>query len=284
MVALPKAPRKKPPFPYFGGKQAMVKHLVPLLPPHDVYVEIFGGAASLLFGKHPSQLEVYNDIDGELVNFFRVLRNDASELIHLLELTPYARDEWRFCHKHISEDVDDIERARRFYTATYQTFGSDYVKGGWKHSLSCQSYRSAPKSWVSNIDSLMDCAKRLRTVQIEHETFTRLICAYDASDVLFYADPPYVPETRKSGGYRHEMTTEQHIELLELLTTCKGMVLLSGYNCPLYQKYLADWQRIDIDVIAHTKGSGVGANQHQGRIESIWVKPNTIIPSQQSLF
>ena len=278
------AARVKAPFPYFGGKQAMMKHILPLLPHHEVYVEVFGGAGSLLFAKAPAGLEVYNDIDSSLVNFFTVLRNDAPALIRLLELTPYARTEHRYCRKEMDNTDDPIERARRFYTATRQNFRADTTKGGWSHSLSTKGNSLAARSWVNNIDRLMDCAKRLRGVQVECDTFDHIIQAYDAEDVLFYADPPYVPETRRSGGYRHEMTIEQHVQLLQLLTTCKGMVILSGYDCPLYQEYLADWRRIDIAMFAQTNEKGEGGRQRQTRIESLWVKPNTLLPEQIVLF
>jgi DNA adenine methylase len=276
------AARVKAPFPYFGGKQAMMRHILPLLPHHEVYVEIFGGAGSLLFAKAPAALEVYNDIDSALVNFFTVLRNDAQELIRRLELTPYARTEHRYCRKEMDNTDDPIERARRFYTATAQNFGGDKNSGGWKHSLSTKHI--AAHSWVNNIDRLMECARRLRGVQVECDTFDRIIHAYDAPDVLFYADPPYVPATRRSGGYRHEMTIDDHTRLLEQLTTCAGMVILSGYNCPPYQEYLADWRRIDVAMFAQTNEKGAGGRQNQTRIESLWVKPNTLLPEQIALF
>lgn len=282
MVAIPKAPRKRPPFPYFGGKQAMVRHIAPLLPKHEVYVEVFGGAGSLLFGKAPSALEVYNDIDSDLVNFFAVLRNTPTALIRQLELTPFAREEYEFCHKHLFDEADEVERARRFYVAIAQGIMAKIDKKGWTHSLSTS--RIAPDVWANTIDELMDCAMRLRRVQIEHDTSDRIIRAYDAPDVLYYCDPPYVPETRRSGTYRHEMTNDQHRQLLEIITTCRGMVILSGYDCPLYQEYLGDWQHIEIATLANTKAKGDRARVEQTRTESLWVKPNSIIPSQQSLF
>jgi DNA adenine methylase len=272
------------PFPYFGGKQAMVPQLLQLLPPHTVYVEVFGGAASLLFGKRPADLEVYNDIDSMIVNFFRVLRtpDEYAELIRRLELTPYSREERQLCYTQLTDGDDPIEHARRWFTAIYQSFSCTLNKNSWRHSTSQAGGNNPPRGFANATAHLRACAERMRYVQIEHESFERLIRAYDAEDVLLYADPPYVPETRRGGGYRHEMTEAQHRQLLEIITTCKSMVILSGYDAPLYQEYLADWRMIRVETFAHAAGHtratglrGKGASKRQARTECIWVKPNT---------
>lgn len=289
------ASQVRAPFPYFGGKQAMVKHLLPLLPPHEVYVEVFGGAGSLLFAKPAAALEVFNDIDSGLVNFFRVLRNraDCAELQRQLDLTPYAREEYEFARLHWQDTADDIERARRWFIAVRQAFSGHFGRSGWKRSNTPDGH--AVRSYRAGIDQFGEFCARLRYVQIENEPFERSIHAYDAPDVLFYCDPPYVPETRRDGGYRHEMTIDQHRQLLELVKNCRGMIVLSGYHCPLYDEMLTDWECLEVEVYAqsaaktHATGlKGRGAMQAQTRTECIWIKPNTIKASapdpQLSLF
>lgn len=280
----------KPPFPWFGGKQQMTPMLLSLLPSHQVYVEVFGGAASLLFAKPPAQLDVYNDLDSGLINFFRVLRDpdQAQELIRLLQFTPYAREEWLDCRDHTTVG-DVVEQARRFFVLIYQSFSCNISSNSWRHSASTAGGNNPPRAFNNAIDHLHACVERLKRVQVEHDDFTRLIEAYDGDDVLFYADPPYAPDTRRRGGYRVEMTTNDHKRLLEALTTCKGMVILSGYDSPLYHRALHGWQKLQHMTVAHAAGStrmtklqGQGAKTNQKRIECIWLKPNTI--RQATLF
>jgi len=286
----PDAPRRRQPtkrnapFPWFGGKQALVPSLLPLLPAHDTYVEIFGGAGSLLFAKHPCKLEVYNDIDSELVNFFRVLRNpeQTAELQRLLDLTPYAREEWQDCRKHLTDGDDLVERARRWFVLCYQSFSGGFRANSWRHNTSTAAGTMIPLGFRNATARLSTFTQRLATVMVEHNDFAELIPAYDGPNVLYYADPPYLPETRKGGNYRHETTKADHVALLELLTTCKGMVILSGYDSPLYQDYLADWRVVRVETISsaagrtrHTGLQGGGSAQHQKRTECIWIKPNT---------
>ncbi|MBA3824525.1 MAG: DNA adenine methylase [Ktedonobacterales bacterium] len=293
MVALPLHERPTPirgqlkaPAPYFGGKQKLVQHLLPLVPRHEVYVELFGGMASLLFAKDPAELEVYNDLDSALVNFFRVLRHrgDCAELVRMLDLSPYSKEEYLDARLHWNDTDDPIEKAHRFYIAAYQAFSGHFGRSGWKLVTKGGEHNPA-HSFRSAIEMFSLFSQRIRHVQIDHDTFARIIRAYDAEDVFFYADPPYVAETRKDGFYRHEMSMGQHAELLHLLTTCKGKVILSGYDHPLYREALGDWQLIQVATFAQSAGKtrktglkGTGAMKDQARTECIWVKPNTIQP------
>lgn len=291
MAALPHHPkpapirgRNKAPFPYFGAKTSMIHNLLPLIPPHEVYVDVCGGAGSLLFAKEAAELEIYNDADSALCTFFRVLRDpeQCAELVHLLDLTPYARSEYEFARRHWNDaDITEIERARRWYVAAAQAFSGHFGRSGWKQSKGPEG--NAVKSFRHNTERFKQFTDRLRYVQIENDSFERIIRAYDDSDVLFFIDPPYLAETRRDGGYRCEMTVEQHRELLEIITTCKGMVLLCGYDNPLYRSFLGDWQLHQFEVVAHsaakTKATGLqgkGAMKNQTRTESVWLKPNTI--------
>lgn len=275
--------RSKAPFAYFGGKSAMIHNLLPLLPPHEVYVDVCGGSGALLFAKDAAELEVFNDADSALVNFFRVLRDreQCAELVQLLDLSPFSREDYLFCRIHYNDSDDDIERARRWYIAAQQAFSGHFGRSGWKQSKTTSGH--AVKSFRHNVERFSQFTDRMRYVQIENLSFERIIHDYDAEDVLFYVDPPYVPETRRDGGYRHEMTVEQHRHLLQIITTCKGMVILSGYDNPLYRSFLGDWQLHQFEVTAHsvakTKATGLqgkGAMKEQTRTESVWIKPNTI--------
>jgi DNA adenine methylase len=164
------------PFPYFGAKQYMVPTLLSLLPDHKVYVEVFGGAASLLFSKAPAPLEIYNDIDSDLVNFFRVLR-DPTKTEHLqaqLQLTPYSREEWQECSKayKAGNTPDLVEQVRIFYTVIYQSFSCTISSHSWRHS--CTDGTNVARSFANAIDALPLFTSRLRGIQIEHDDFAKI--------------------------------------------------------------------------------------------------------------
>lgn len=260
------------PFPWYGGKQYLAPALVDLLPPHEVYVEVFGGAASLLFSKAPSRLEVYNDIDSGLVNFFRVLREPAKvkELQQLLDLTPYAREEWRECAKTWLDAPTDVEMARRWFMALVGSFGKHMGTTGTGWSFSKVPVHGKAHSFRAATEALLGFTHRLRYVQVEHGDFERVISLYDGPTALFYADPPYMPETRtRNDRYRHEMTEEDHVRLLNVLRQVRGMVMLSGYNSRLYREHLPGWKRIDIPVF-----TSAANRRRERRVECIWLSPN----------
>src|SRR3990167_5671497 len=194
------------PIPWFGGKGKFVHKLLPCIPSHKIYCEVFGGGASLLFAKFPSQNEIYNDIDGRLINFYRILRDPIKfkKLYKLLQLTPYSREEHNY----------------------------------WR---------------------------------------------YNTPNTFFYLDPPYVMNTRKSGGYKYEMANNDHQELIEILLDIKGKVLLSGYNSNMYIPLeAAGWIRKDYQTVCHAAGRtrfnkilGKGsATKLQSRTESLWKNYN----------
>jgi DNA adenine methylase len=271
---------------YFGGKGKMVKNLLPLIPPHKIYVEVFGGGASLLFAKKPSPVEVYNDIDSDLVNFFRVLRDPEKfeQFYRKAVLTPYSREEYCFCRETFQECQDDIERAYRFFVTARMSF-SGRILHGWSFTVtdSSRGMAGAVSKWLSCLDGLPDIHERLMRVQIEHDDFRKIIPRYDTADTFFYLDPPYVPDTRRSGEYAHEMTLDDHRELVEMLLAIKGKAMLSGYRHEVYEPLeRAGWQRIDYETACHavgrTRGTGIlgegAARAKQPRVESVWLSPN----------
>jgi site-specific DNA-adenine methylase len=180
------------PIYYFGGKGKMVKNLLPLIPPHKIYVEVFGGGASLLFAKKPSPVEVYNDIDSDLVNFFRVLRDPEKfeQFYRKAVLTPYSREEYCFCRETFRECQDDIERAYRFFVTARMSF-SGRILHGWSFTVtdSSRGMAGAVSKWLSCLDGLPDIHERLMRVQIEHDDFRKIIPRYDTLETFFYCLP-----------------------------------------------------------------------------------------------
>ncbi len=263
---------------YHGGKWRLAPWIISHFPQHRIYVEPFGGAASVLLRKARSYGEVYNDLDGEMVNLFRVLRNpaQASELVRLVTLTPYAREE--FEESAIVTD-DPVEQARRTLIRAsmgYSTGAQLPYGTGFRGNVT-RSYTTPALDW-RNYPATLDAAiDRLRGVVIEHRPALDVIQQYDGPETLFYVDPPYVYETRnpQNAGmtYRHEMTDEQHAELAGVLRQVRGMVVLSGYPCRLYEELYGDW-RCD-SIAAHADGA-------KDRTEMLWINHNT--PVQQELW
>ena len=266
----------------------MVTKLLKLIPPHHTYVELFGGGASLLFAKKPSPVEVYNDLDSGLVNFFRTLRDpEKFEKLHLLaSLTPWSREEYNFCRKTWKQCKDDVERAYRWYIAARMSFSGQFGAGwGFDVTESSRGMAEECSKWLSMIKGLPEIHNRLMRVQIEHNDFRKIVKTYDTPNTLFYCDPPYVPDTRKDGGYTHEMTIEDHEELIELLLQAKGMVILSGYRHLVHEPLeQAGWQRYDYETscsaVGRTRATGIlgkgAALKMQPRIETVWVNSHAV--------
>jgi DNA adenine methylase len=243
----------RPVLRYHGGKWKLAPWIIQHLPPHQVYVEPFGGAASVLLRKPRSHGEVYNDIAGEVVNVFRVLRDPASaeRLRELIELTPYARDEFRAAY---AQTADPVEGARRLIVRSYLGFGSASALCVHNTGFRPCSNRSGTTpaqdfmSWPRHVTTFTE---RLRGVTIENRPALQLIAHHDAADTLFYLDPPYPLGTRSSARgvrqkYAQEMDDDGHRRLAEVLHSLAGMAVLSGYPCQLYDRELyPDWHRIE---------------------------------------
>ena len=279
------------PFSWYGGKSVLVPVLLSLLPAHQVYVEVFGGSAALLFAKAPSALEVLNDLDSGVVNFFRVLRDPvrADALQHLLALTPYAREEYYDC-LHSWEATDDpVEAARRWYCAVIGTRNNALRATGWRSTKVPAS--NPARAWTHSIGRLSDCVARLAQVQIDHRDFEAVIRAYDGPDTCFYLDPPYHAQTRrKSRCYQHEMSAADHERLLACIVGVQGMVLLSSYDHPLYQEALATWdcRRLPVTCAAAVDAVGAGMASSRDpdtlrRTECLW-RNAACVQRQPSLF
>ncbi|MBY6005397.1 DNA adenine methylase [Salipiger bermudensis] len=235
----------RPVLRWHGGKWILAPWIISHFPSHRVYVEPFGGAASVLMRKPRSYAEVYNDLDDEVVNLFRVLRSDsASDLVESLRLTPFAAQEFFDAY---SRGGDDFERARRTVVKSFMGFGSNAIhrKSGFR-SNSNRSGTTPARDWVNYPDSLARVIERLRGVVVLNRDAREVMEAHDGPDTLHYVDPPYVAATRDAGcDYAHEMTDADHRDLLEFLRTLTGRVVLSGYPHQSYDDALDGWRRIE---------------------------------------
>lgn len=259
---LPDASR--PVLRWHGGKWVLAPWIIGHFPKHRVYVEPFGGAASVLIRKPRSYAEVYNDLDGEVVNLFRVLRVPewASELVATLRLTPFAREEFAGAYDR-SEDA--IERARRLIIRSFMGFGSNgHARATGFRANSNRSGTTPARDWSNYPDCLVAVIERLQGVVIESRDAKEVMTAHDGPETLHYVDPPYVLSTRSdpSKDYAHELTDDDHAELLAHLNTLAGMVILSGYPHPLYDEALSGWKRLERVALAD------GARE---RTEVLWI-------------
>ena len=234
---------KRPIIRYSGGKWRIGKWVTSHFPSHTTYVEPFCGAASILFRKEPSRYEIINDKHGEVVNFFDQLRVRPDDLIRAIYLTPMSRYELSRARLPV-EDGDMLERARRFFVRSWQSFGSGEGKNktGWRYQRHGSRNTTITDEW-NDLDRLWQAADRLKQVQIECDDAFRVFERFDGEDVLFYVDPPYLFSARanKTKIYAHELEDDQHEDLADVLKSLKGMVVLSGYPSDLYQELYADW-------------------------------------------
>lgn len=205
----------------------------------------------MLINREPSPVETYNDLHGEVVNFFRVLRTQKDELIEAIGLTPFARAEFELAINSSGKVVSDLERARRFYVLARQVrtgLAQKASSGRWAHCLltSRAGMAGAVSRWLGAVEDLPFIAQRLLRVQIENAPALEVIERFDSTETLFYCDPPYPHSSRgDANAYAHEMTDTHHRELAELLRRVKGKVAVSGYRCALLDTLYSDWLRIE---------------------------------------
>lgn len=265
---------KRPALRYYGGKWRISKWIISHFPDHECYVEPFGGAMSVLLRKKRSPLEVYNDIDGAVVNFFRVLRERPEELIRAIELTPWARSEYELSQER-SDSPFPLEQARRFYASCWMGFGGGRARWrqGWRYQVRDGNLWKPSSISFTETDHLYQVVERLRGVQIECRDAREVIRSCDAPTTLFYLDPPYLHSTRSKWKdiYAHEMDDMDHEELAELARSVEGMVVISGYPSGLYQCWYErhGWKRVE--TAARTGGMTMAQ-----RIEALWLSPRVV--------
>lgn len=253
----------RPALRWHGGKWILAPWIISHFPAHRVYVEPFGGAASVLLRKPRSYAEVYNDLDSGAVNLFQVLRSDrADELINALRLTPFARDE--FAEAYGKHDCP-VEQARRLVIRSFMGFGSNgHARATGFRANSNRSGTTPAHDWTNFPNALAAIVGRLQGVVIENRDALQVMAAHDSLETLHYVDPPYVLSTRSdpSKDYAHELTDADHADLLAFLATLHGAVVLSGYPSALYDDALPGWQRVERASLAD------GASK---RTEVLWL-------------
>lgn len=272
-------------FGWYGGKYSHLDFLLPLLPQCHHYCEPFGGSAAILLNRPPSPVETYNDLDGEVVNFFRVLREQKDTLIEAIGLTPFSREEFaKACQ--LDPTLSELERARRFYVRARQVrtgLAQTATVGRWANckNTSRNGMSGVISRWLGGIEDLVFIADRLLRVQIENRPALEIIKLYDSKETLFYCDPPYVHGTRgDTKSYGYEMTDEEHRKLARVLNAAKGLVALSNYQCDLMDELYPSpkWKkhRSPLKTIHSTKDK---------RQEVLWVNYDIHkLAKQNSLF
>jgi DNA adenine methylase len=261
----------KPPFTYFGGKLNLAERIVSLLPPHEHYVEPFAGSLAVLLAKPPSPMETVNDLDGQVMSFWRVLRDRPGDLERVCALTPHSRAEYLAAYEPAE---DELEQARRTWVNLTQGRGGQMRRTGWRFYQDPHgSHSSMPGYLAAYTGRLAPAAQRLYRVSLECSDALDIIRDYGRHpETLVYADPPYLGSLRtltkgRSRGpdYTHELRTDdEHRELLEALLGCRAAVVLSGYASPLYDELLSTWSRREM---ATQTGNGGGSRE---RTEVLW--------------
>lgn len=259
---------------YFGGKWVLAPWIISQMPQHRIYCEPYGGGGSVLLRKPRAHSEVYNDIDGDIVNVFRALQTDPEELRRRLTVTPFAREEYDLAYQ---PSDDPIERARRTIIRSLMGFGGNStgaVKTGFR-TTSVQTNRVPSLDWVNYPAEIGAWVERLKRVVLEHRDGKEVMEAQDSPETLHFVDPPYLHDTRNiKHGYRFEMTVEEHEELVSFLEGLTGMVMLCGYHNPIYDRL--GWETREQKALAD------GARE---RTEVLWLNPACIkAQSQMSLF
>lgn len=257
-------------FGWYGGKFSHLDFILPNLPGGERhFCDVYGGSAAVIINRQPAPVETYNDIDSEVVNFFRVLRDPetSGQLIKLIALTPFSREE---LVRALEFAADPLERARRFFVRARQTrtgLAQTSSEGRWAHCLltSRAGMAGAVSRWLGSVEGLSEIVQRLQRIQIENAPALEVIERYDSAETLFYIDPPYVHEARGDNkAYGVEMSDDDHRDLAELLTGIEGRAAVSGYRNAIYDDLFGLWRRIDADPkTCHSV--------RQIRQESLWV-------------
>jgi DNA adenine methylase len=287
-ITIAEAQKRISAFAWYGGKFSQLDWLLPLLPPCKHFVDVFGGSGAVVMNRAPSPLETYNDLDKNVVHFFRVIRDPTKlqELLRQLELTPYSREERTLAHLSLHgeapESIDEIERARQFFVLARQTTRGQVQlhsspMGIWKFTRDAMARGIAGtvSSWQYGIDGLAAVAARFRNIQVENYPAIRIIELYDTPDTLFYCDPPYVQDTRETShrrrDYTNEMSDNDHRDLAAALHRIRGRAAISGFPSQLYDELYRDWNKIMMPRLANTSSYRDDYTQESAeRIEVLW--------------
>ncbi len=263
---------------YPGSKARLAPWIVSFFPAHLRYVEPYCGSAACFFAKVPAAHEILNDLYGSLINFFTMVRDHGDELARRIDLTPWSEEEYHRIELDLESNPDPIENARRFAVRCWQSHGvrfrEDGGRQGWKHNGLC-GHQYPAKRWQSVPERLRAVAARLKDAEIRHRPAVEIMAYYNTPDTLIYCDPPYIRSTRNDRYYAHEMTNDEHVQLLDILNAHAGPAVLSGYAHPLYDERLPHWYRVTAPAVAE---------HGRHRTEVLWLNPKAASCQQLRLF
>lgn len=256
-------------FNYFGGKYFYLDELYSHFPEHHHFVDLFTGSMGVTLNKEPSALDTANDLNGDIINFFRQLRDNKNELIEALQLTPIGREEYESCWPISTEGISDLERARRFFVRCRQSFqGSGLVEHtGFNRCVnaSTSGLSQNVRKFLGSIEKLEEVVIRLKQIQIEQRDYQEVLDVFDQTDTFFYVDPPY--ELRKRNYkkiYAFEFTDADHEMLAEKLHQIKGMAMVSMTDSEMYDSLYSDWNKVSLKPKSHSMKIGK-------QTENIWM-------------
>lgn len=246
-----------------GSKWRLAKRIVSIIPEHKVYIEPYFGSGAVFFNKCKCNNEILNDLDGNVVNLFRTIRDFPQELSMALEYTPYSREEYKNVDLECKEP---IERARRFLVRSNMARGATQkYKTGWRNAGPKESLtrkQRVVREWNKLPNSVLIASKRLKDAEIENTDAIKLIKKYNYEECLFYIDPPYLLDTRNGKYYNKEMTDLEHLQLLKTIKDHKSKIIISGYDSELYNQILIGWKKINIMATTESK---------EKKVECLWV-------------
>jgi len=281
------------PVSWYGGKANFLGRLRPLVPHARIYCEPFGGAASLLFGREPDPVEVYNDIDGRLVNLFRAMQDPRRfrRLRRRLRQTLYSREEFVTALEALDSPDPDTAAWALFVAQNQAIAAMPRSQGNWARSfVSKRGMGQKPSAWITKVERLDDYRARVMRVHVDHRPGVEVLRYWDRPDAVFYVDPPYVHSTRKlkrrgnSHKYRHEMTDEAHTELVECLLALEGAAVVSGYDHEIYlQLDDAGWTRHEFGTFAFGVRLGRNSPIRPPRTEIVWRNPSAVDLSKKEV-
>ena len=283
-------------FPYFGSKWSYASRITAEFPPteyYNVYVDVFGGSGAMSANAPQVELMVYNDLDREIGNVMRVLRDHEEEFIRKVALTPYSLNEFKDTfdveRRENLIDTDPVEAARLFYVRASKAFGG-YKGGGPRGWARAVTGRNSKLHSFNNLDKLYEFAKLVKNWQIESDTYQNLLDRYQGPTTLFYLDPPYLVDVCAEGrgqSYRYDLkSVDEHAELLEHVLKTEGYFVISGYESELYDDMLRGWGKVLLDgytVLRTQDDDGTYSNNVVDRTEAVWLSPNVVNVRQRPL-
>jgi len=259
----------RPPVKWHGGKYYLAKRIVSLFPPHRIYLEAFGGAASVLLNKHPVDVEAYNDLDLKITRLFRILQKEGRQFVERVQFVPYSEYEFESA-AHYPAGASDLDKAVCDFIRWRQSFGGRGSTWSYTTKRARGGMAGDVNAWWTAIEQLPEIIDRLKRVQILSQAAAEAIRRFDHPEALIYCDPPYVHETRAPNSrdvYGIEMTEREHYELGEVLNACVSKVIISGYPSALYEDIFSTWRRVEFDIANHAAG---GRKKSRKR-ETLWL-------------